>query len=257
MPARWHVSNALLMTCFNCSLHFSSNIQYRTECTYHVLKSVPSIKVLHILNPTKFDHSIIMPTSLESPEDTHNTTNPEDKPTLIPFPAASDDYHYLRNRTAILSAVFNAQPIDVSEEDSCRAWHDIVSPGKRSDDPDTLIAPLIKRPIHLDYGENVHIHPSCFINRDCHIAHSPECAVSIGENTIVGVGVRLLGVTHPIDWRERDGRSGVTLAADVKIGKECFVGAGVTLLQVTPAIPFEILVLDANTTAAQSRSDHR
>jgi hypothetical protein len=127
MPARWHVSNALLMTCFNYSLHFSSNIQYRTECTYHVLKCVPSIKVLHVLNPTKFDHSIIMPTSLESPEDTHNTTKQEEKPTLITFPAASDDYRYLRNRTAILSTVFNSQPIDVSEEDSIRAWHELRS----------------------------------------------------------------------------------------------------------------------------------
>lgn len=108
----------------------------------------------------------------------------------------------------------------------------ILSPGKRSDDPDTRIAPLIKRPIHIDYGENVHIHPSCFINRDCYIAHSPESVISIGENTIVGVGARLLGVTHPIDWRERHGRCGMSLAADVKIGKECFLGAGVTLLHV-------------------------
>ena len=100
-----------------------------------------------------------MPTSLEGPEDTHNTIKQEESPTLIRFPAASDDYHYLRNRTAILSAFFNAQPIDVSEEDSARAWHDIVSPGKRSGDHETPIAPLIKRPIHLDYGENVDIHP--------------------------------------------------------------------------------------------------
>ena len=196
------------------------------------LKRVPSIKEPHILNSTKIDHSIIMPASRETPEKTHNTRKQEDSPTLIPFPAASDDYRYLRTRTTTLSAVFNAQPADVSEKDSIRAWHDIVSPGKRSDDPDTLIAPMIKRPIHLDYGENVHIHPSCFINRDCYIAHSPECEVSIGENTIVGVGARLLGVTHPIDWRERHGRGGMAFAADVKIGKECFVGAGVTLLHV-------------------------
>jgi hypothetical protein len=173
-----------------------------------------------------------MSTSRECPETNHNTTKQEDKPTLIPFPAASDGYRYLRTRTTILCAVFNAQPIDVSDSESARAWHDIVSPGKRSDDPDTLIAPTIKRPIHLDYGENAHIHPSCFINRDCYIAHSPECAISIGENTIVGVGARLLGVTHPIDWRERNGRFGMSLAADVKIGKECFVGTGVTLLHV-------------------------
>lgn len=131
----------------------------------------------------------------------------------------------------------------------------VVSPDKRSDDPDISIAPLIKRPISIDYREDVHVHPSCFINRDCYIAHSPECVVSIGENTIVGVGARLLGMTHPIDWRERHGMGSVCLAADVKIGKECFVGAGVTLLQVQPHLS-RFLVFDDNTTT-QGRSDHR
>ena len=55
---------------------------------------------------------------------TPNTTKEEDKPPLTPFPAASDDYRYLRSRTTILCAVFNAQPVDVSEEDSVRAWHE-------------------------------------------------------------------------------------------------------------------------------------
>lgn len=90
--------------------------------------------------------------------------------------------------------------------------------------------PVIEGPIHIDYGLNVHIHPSCLINRDCYIADTPECEVSIGENTILGVGVRILGVTHPIDWRERQGRYGPHLAGDVKIGRECLIGAGVVIL---------------------------
>lgn len=93
-----------------------------------------------------------------------------------------------------------------------------------------MTAPLVKGPIHIDYGINVHIHPSCFVNRDCYILDTPESEISIGENTIVGVGARLLGVTHPVDWRERQGRYGVSLAEDVRIGKDCFLGAGVTVL---------------------------
>lgn len=89
---------------------------------------------------------------------------------------------------------------------------------------------MIKGPIHIDYGTNVYIHASCFINRDCYIGDSPHCTIVIGENTILGVGTRIIGVTHPIDWRERQGRLGPSLAGDVKIGNDCFIGAGVTVL---------------------------
>ncbi|GAB7333334.1 hypothetical protein MBLNU13_g04960t1 [Cladosporium sp. NU13] len=89
---------------------------------------------------------------------------------------------------------------------------------------------MIKSPIRIDYGTNVHVQPSCFINWDCYIADSPDCTIVIGKNTIIGVSARILGVTHPIDWRERQGRLGPSLAGDVKIGSDCFIGAGVTIL---------------------------
>jgi maltose O-acetyltransferase len=89
---------------------------------------------------------------------------------------------------------------------------------------------MIKSPIRIDYGTNVHIHPSCFINWDCYIADSPDCTIAIGKDTIIGVSSRILGVTHPVDWRERRGRYGPSLAGDVKIGNDCFIGAGVTVL---------------------------
>lgn len=44
------------------------------------------------------------------------------KPALISFPAADDDYRYLRKRASILCAEFNAQIIDGSNEERCRAW---------------------------------------------------------------------------------------------------------------------------------------
>jgi len=54
---------------------------------------------------------------------THDTIKEEDKPTLTPYRAASDDHRYLR---IIICAVFNAQPIDVSEPNSARTWHKYI-----------------------------------------------------------------------------------------------------------------------------------
>jgi len=65
-----------------------------------------------------------MSTSRGCAESSRNTTKRADKPTLIPFPAANDDYRYLRTRTTIICAVSNAQPIDVAEIESARAWHE-------------------------------------------------------------------------------------------------------------------------------------
>ena len=89
---------------------------------------------------------------------------------------------------------------------------------------------MIKSPIHIDYGTNVHIHPSSFIDLGCYTADSPDCTIVVGENTLIGIEARILGVTHPIDWRQRQGRRGPSLAGDVKIGNDCFIGAGVTVL---------------------------
>ena len=45
------------------------------------------------------------------------------KASLTPFPAANDDYRYLRKRATILCAAFNAQPLDVSDEERAQAWN--------------------------------------------------------------------------------------------------------------------------------------
>ena len=43
-----------------------------------------------------------------------------------PFPAANDDYRYLRKRATILCAAFNAQPLDVSNKERAQAWNEYV-----------------------------------------------------------------------------------------------------------------------------------
>ena len=91
-------------------------------------------------------------------------------------------------------------------------------------------APMIKSPIYMDYGVNVHIAPSSFLNRNCVISDAPEHPITIKDNTIIGVGVHVLGVTHSVDWRERNGRNGPSLAGAVTIGKNCFIGSHVVIM---------------------------
>jgi hypothetical protein len=52
------------------------------------------------------------------------TNHQSPKGSLTPFPAANDDYRYLRKRATILCAAFNAQPLDVSDEERAQAWNE-------------------------------------------------------------------------------------------------------------------------------------
>lgn len=56
-------------------------------------------------------------------ESAHTAKQKHEK-SLTSFPAADDDYRYLRKRAAILCAAFNAQPLDVSYEDRAQAWNE-------------------------------------------------------------------------------------------------------------------------------------
>jgi hypothetical protein len=46
---------------------------------------------------------------------------------LTPFPAANDDYRYLRKRATILCSAFNAQPLNVPDEERAQAWNEYAS----------------------------------------------------------------------------------------------------------------------------------
>lgn len=56
----------------------------------------------------------------------------------------------------------------------------IVSP---QNDYDGTDVPIIRAPIQIDYGINVRIEPSCFINRDCFIQTHPN-ARFLPESTL-------------------------------------------------------------------------
>jgi hypothetical protein len=61
-----------------------------------------------------------------NPMDSTQTNDQNPKGVLTPFPAADDDYRYLRKRATILCAAFNAQPLDVSDKERTQAWNEYV-----------------------------------------------------------------------------------------------------------------------------------
>ena len=149
---------------------------------------------------------------------------------LEPFDAAEDDYRYLRLRAAELCKKFNDQPFTTSAEERRKAWNEIVNPGAGMGQTELLDYPQIKGPITIDYGLQLLIDPSCFLNRGCFIGDNPDSPVTIGANTILGPGVTINSVTHPTDWRERRGRHGPSLAGPVTIGEDCYIGSNVVIL---------------------------
>lgn len=56
--------------------------------------------------------------------DSSQTNHQTPKGSLTPFPAADDDYRYLRKRATILCVAFNAQPLDVSDKERAQAWNE-------------------------------------------------------------------------------------------------------------------------------------
>jgi len=56
--------------------------------------------------------------------DSTRTNDQSHEASLTPFPAANDDYRYLRKRATVLCAAFNAQPLDVSDKERDQAWNE-------------------------------------------------------------------------------------------------------------------------------------
>ena len=92
--------------------------------------------------------------------------------------------------------------------------------------------PFVKAPIFVDYGANVRIGGTTFINRNCHILDTPVTSVEIGERCLFGPNVHLYGVTHTLDAAKRSDPSydASSLAGDIKIGNDCWIGGNATIL---------------------------
>lgn len=79
---------------------------------------------------------------------------------------------------------------------------------------------LVRPPFYCDYGYNISCGERVFINYNCTILDVGK--VRIGSNVLIGPGVQIYAVTHPIDADER--RTGVEWGEDVTIGDDCWIG---------------------------------
>ena len=83
----------------------------------------------------------------------------------------------------------------------------------------------LEPPFHCDFGVNIKLGDGCFIHTGCVFL---DCApITIGKNCIIGPGVRLSGVTHPINPDLRV--SHYEYGDAIVIGDNVLVEAGVTI----------------------------
>lgn len=92
----------------------------------------------------------------------------------------------------------------------------------------------IAPPLHVDFGENIHLGDNVEINMDCVFL---DCnTITIGDNSGIGPGVHIYAVTHPVTASERlacDGEGDTywqSLALPVTIGKNVWIGGRSVIL---------------------------
>jgi maltose O-acetyltransferase len=95
----------------------------------------------------------------------------------------------------------------------------------------------IEPPFFCDYGVNIRIGPTSFVNTNCVFLDSAE--IRIGRNALIAPAVQLLTATHPLRAAERivseaeraPGRSPYrTHARPITIGDDVWIGAGTIVL---------------------------
>lgn len=85
---------------------------------------------------------------------------------------------------------------------------------------------VIRPPFHCDYGFNISLGRSVFINFNCTILD--VVPVSIGDFTKIGSGVQILAADHPRDPALR--KTGVESGMPITIGSNVWIGAGALIL---------------------------
>lgn len=85
---------------------------------------------------------------------------------------------------------------------------------------------LIRPPFYCDYGYNISLGRSAFLNFNCIILDVEQ--VSIGEGTAIGPAVQILTSDHPREARLR--REGIRFGRPIKIGANVWIGGGAVIL---------------------------
>ena len=85
---------------------------------------------------------------------------------------------------------------------------------------------VIRPPFFCDYGTNIRLGDSVFLNFNCVILDVVE--VSIGDRTQIGPAVQIYAADHPRDAETR--RAGLEFGRPVKIGSDVWIGGGAIIL---------------------------
>jgi maltose O-acetyltransferase len=92
----------------------------------------------------------------------------------------------------------------------------------------------IEPPFVFEYGPHISIGARTYLNSGVFVQ---DCArVHIGQDGLIGPGVKFCTASHPLDSRDRivtlpDGRTGYrTSALPIHVGDRCWIGADVTVL---------------------------
>lgn len=80
----------------------------------------------------------------------------------------------------------------------------------------------IEPPFYCDYGYNIKLGDSVFMNYNCCILD--VCEVEIGDSTLLAPNVQIYTATHPMDAESRI--KGVEMAKPIKIGSAVWIGGG-------------------------------
>ena len=112
----------------------------------------------------------------------------------------------------------NALPYD-DRDGIAAAWSELTG---RPIDPTLHLIP----PVYSDCGLNLRIGRNVFVNQGCRL--DDVGGIEIGDDVMLGPGVRLISSGHPLDPGLR--RRQVT-AAPIVVGRNVWIGAGATILQ--------------------------
>jgi maltose O-acetyltransferase len=85
---------------------------------------------------------------------------------------------------------------------------------------------LVRPPFFCDYGYNIRIGDSAFLNFNCVILD--VVPVSIGDGAQIGPAVQIYAADHPRDADKR--RAGLEYGRPVRIGSNAWIGGGAIIL---------------------------
>ena len=81
-------------------------------------------------------------------------------------------------------------------------------------------------PFHCDLGTNIKLGKNVLINYDCVLLDTGE--ISIGDNTLIGPGTKIVTANHPLEAEKR--RDWSVSCVPIKIEESVWIGAGVVIL---------------------------